>query len=121
MLKPIILLTLILTAGCSDSLSTLTLSVENAHVDLAQQVEGDWDSVCILTPYTTDENAAKVTGLNITDVKGTGIENSDSFQVLVFLKNQALHRKYRVSMENARFELTAPWCFDKEQSYLVAD
>lgn len=121
MLKRLAILTLILVTGCSDTLSTLTLSVENGHVDLAQQVEGDWDSVCILTPYTTDIKAGILTGLKQSDISGTGIESSDAFQVLVFLKDQALHSKYRVSMQTARFDLTAPWCFDKEQSYLVAD
>lgn len=121
MLKRFALLVFALVTGCSDSLPALTLSVENGHVDLAQQVEGDWDGVCVLTPYTTDKKAAILTGLKHSDISGTGIESSDSFQVLVFLKNQALHSKYSVSMETARFDLTAPWCFDKEQSYLVAD
>jgi hypothetical protein len=119
MLKRLTILTLALV-GCSQSLPQLSLTVENGHVDLAQQVDGDWDSVCILTPYITDNKAAKITGLNIVDVTGTGISSSDSFQVLVFLKDQALHNKYQVNFSDVRFDLTAPWCFDKEQSYLVA-
>lgn len=119
MIKRISLLALLLT-GCSQSLPPLALTVENGHVDLAQQVTGDWDSVCILTPYTTDTKAALITGLNVADIAGSGIASSDSFQVLVFLKDQALHSQYQVNFSDARFDLTTPWCFDKEQSYLVA-
>lgn len=114
-------LLLVLLTGCSQSLIPLTLVVENGHVDLAQQVSGDWDRVCILTPYTTDKQASKLTGLDHSQIAGTGIMSSDSFHVLVFLNGQSLHGLYEVNRNNVEFNLTAPWCFSKEQSYLVVN
>ncbi|MGR6871674.1 hypothetical protein ACU6U9_05060 [Pseudomonas sp. HK3] len=83
MIKRISFVMLLLT-GCSQSLPPLELVVKNNHVDLAQQVEGNWDNVCILTPYTTPMQAAELTGLDVRDVSGTGIESSDSYNVLLF-------------------------------------
>jgi len=120
MIKRISLLALLLT-GCSQSLPSLELTVENGHVDLAQQVAGEWDNVCVLTPYTTDAQAAKLTGLDIKDISGTGIMSSDSINVLVFLKDGELDRLYQVNREAVEINLTEPWCFTKEQSYLVVN
>jgi hypothetical protein len=120
MIKRISLLLVLLT-GCSQSLSPLTLVVENGYVDLAQQVPGDWDRVCILTPYTTDKQAVKLTGLDHSQIAGTGIMSSDEFHVLVFLNAQSLYELYQVNRKNVEFNLTAPWCFSKEQSYLVVN
>jgi hypothetical protein len=120
MIKRISLLALLLT-GCSQPLPTLELEVKNGHVDLAQQVAGDWDNVCVLTPYTTDAQAAKLTGLEIKQISGTGIMSSDGFNVLVFLQNGALKNMYQVDRSEIEINLTEPWCFTKEQSYLVVN
>ncbi len=114
-------LVLLLLTGCSPSLLPLSLEVENGHVDLAQQVSGEWDRVCILTPYTTDEQAVKLTGLDKRDIGDTGIVSSDGFNVLVFLNGTSLHGLYQVNREKVEFNLTAPWCFSKAQSYLVVN
>ena len=120
MIKRISFAMLLLT-GCSQPLPSLELVVENNHVDLAQQVEGGWDRVCILTPYTTPVQAAELTGLDVPDVSGTGIESSDSYNVLLFMKGGRLNNAYQVNRAKVEFNLTAPWCFDKEQSYLVVN
>lgn len=120
MIKRISLLSALLT-GCSQSLPTLELSVENNHVDLAQQVNLIWDQVCILTPYTTPAQAAALTGLNVLDVSNTGIESSDSYSVLLFMEGGHLNQAYKVDRADVEFNLTTPWCFSRAQSYLVVN
>lgn len=80
--------------GCG--VKEIDLNTRNGVVDLKQFVEGDWDNVCVLPPYTSDEKGADITGLATSDISKSGIALSDSFSTLVFLKGGKRHSVYNV-------------------------
>lgn len=107
-------------AACSQELPTLDLRVIRGEVDLARQVPGDWDRVCLLTPYTSTGVAAEKTGLSMMEVAGLGLENSDHLHILFFMRGEQVFAAYQVPRQQVDFDYTQPTCLDKSDATLKA-
>lgn len=97
--------------ACSEDLPALDLRVIRGEVDLSRQVPGDWDRVCLLTPYTPTQLAAETTGLSTLEVAGLGIETSDRFHVLFFMRGEQVFAAYQVPRSKVDFAYNQPQCF----------
>lgn len=63
------------------------LKSSNREIDFSQFDDFDWDKLIILRPYSTIENVEKELNLNLRNIRQNGIEFSDSFSLIVFLKD----------------------------------
>lgn len=91
----LVLITLV-TIGCSsggDSDSGLSIKIDTLLnrdkteiVDLTMLGNDNWDRVCFFGPYTRDAN--KALGFDWDIKKETSIEESDSINVIAFVKNE---------------------------------
>lgn len=76
------------------SVDSLSISVRNGMIlDFGAMVEGDWNRLCIITPYTPMEQAMKTTGLNLDRLENYGMAYREDANLLVFAK-EAMVRKY---------------------------
>ena len=78
------------SSGISPRLSRRVADVERPVIDLAEVVPGDWDRVCVLAPYTNNEQAEHVLGFAWDVERHTDIASSDGEVVLVFIRGQSV-------------------------------
>ena len=73
---------------------TLTEKVEtelhsnNRAVDFEKVADFEWDNLIILGPYSQVEKIEEEKGLNLENIRQNGIEYSDYYDLIVFLKNK---------------------------------
>ena len=115
-MKKVILILVIALCSCSKKPETLKIGVFNDEVDLSKAVSGEWDTACILTPYTSVETGAQLTGLSQEEIANTGIEVSDSFNTIVFLHQGEKFVIYNVSRIKVKFPVTKATCFAKNEA-----
>ena len=64
------------------------LNSENGTVDFAKVTDFEWDSLIILGPYSVVDEIEKEFNLNLTNIRQNGIEYSDFYDLVVFLKDK---------------------------------
>lgn len=104
--------------ACSDSLPELELRAVQGRVNLAKQVPGDWDQICLLTPYTASVTAGEFTGLSALEVAEIGIADADDFNALFFMRGDQVFAAYQVSRDRIDFDYTQAQCFPKSEAEL---
>jgi hypothetical protein len=85
-------LTLATTVGCSESKPGISVAIAGqfrrsagGNVDLVEANPGDWDRVCVLGPYSSNDTAKRTLGF-AWDVEGrTPIRRNDGIAVLLFV------------------------------------
>ena len=61
MVRFLILILVLSLPGCSTrSSETLVLDADSGIIDLAEQLPGEWQRVCILPPYSTNRTAREL-------------------------------------------------------------
>lgn len=114
----LVVLFIALLTACSADVEELELRSSSGQVNLAQQVPGDWERICIFTPYTTGDRAEELSGIPGYIVNATDIAHSDSFVILAALYADESYSLYRVSMANVVFVNHSPECFGRDQAVL---
>ncbi|MDT0687303.1 hypothetical protein [Autumnicola psychrophila] len=64
------------------------LSSQSGKVDLAKITDFEWDSLIILGPYSQIEKIEEELNLNLSNIRQNGIQHSDSYDLIVFLKDK---------------------------------
>jgi len=104
--------------SCSSAVNDLSLRSHNGEVDLTQQIPGDWQKVCLFTPYTTGLMGQELSGIDSEAIEKMGIHNSDSFTVLALINADDSYTFYRVSRRDTAFAYTQSQCFNRSASRL---
>lgn len=114
----IISLFVMLLTACYAAIEEPELSPSLGQVDLARQLSGDWERICIFTPYTTGVRGEAISGINRYAIHATDIPHSDSFVVLGAVFADESYTLYRVSMDNVAFVNNQPECFSRDAAVL---
>lgn len=97
--------------GCSDptssSIAAQFSSSKGQRVDLATAVDGSWDRVCILGPYSTNDDAAEALGFSWPAETLTDIASDDGISLLIFAQGKSVlkfveHPRGRGDFSNLR-------------------
>jgi hypothetical protein len=64
------------------------LSSKNRTIDFAKVADFEWDSLIILGPYSQVEKIEEELSLNLENIRQNGIEYSDYYDLVVFLKDK---------------------------------
>lgn len=110
---------LILNA-CSNELPDLDLHTNRGHIDLARQVPGDWDRVCILTSDTTPETAADATGAEVLASSLGGLRQDEQTDLLFFLRGRQIFAAYSIPSDSIEFGQALPHCLARDNAILNA-
>ncbi|MEO8019319.1 MAG: hypothetical protein ABI769_16030 [Pseudomonadota bacterium] len=74
-------------SGISTALTALVKDDSHEFVDLGQIDGSEWDRVCFLTPYMSNEGTEKVLGFRWNSDHYTSIRENDGIAVLVLVKD----------------------------------
>ncbi|WP_292948630.1 hypothetical protein [Olleya sp. UBA1516] len=64
------------------------LHSKNRTVDFSKVADFEWDSLIILGPYSQVERIEEEFSLNLKNIRQNGIEYSDYYDLIVFVKNK---------------------------------
>lgn len=103
------------SAAIADSFS----SSESGAVDLSAVVQGDWDRVCVLGPYSNNDKAAQTLGFTWPAETLTDVHQNDGFSVLVFVRGDAVLKHVEHSRGSGDFSNLSGRCFPKDNAKFV--
>src|SRR5687768_14682276 len=80
-------------AGCgqqdpvSRSIAATVEKGPRTRLALAEHTRFEWDTVCVIGPYASDEQVASLTGIHGAAGHAHGIQSSDAMHVLMFISD----------------------------------
>jgi hypothetical protein len=102
--------------GCTEKpfqAQELKLDLSKAYVDLAETLVGDWERVCLITPYSSNEYASEVVGFHVNVEERSRISVLDGISLLVTVKNQNIEDMYEVPRKNLDFSSLGAHCYER--------
>ncbi len=96
--------------------SQTKIDIENNEIDLSQQLKGEWETVCVLTPYSTSEDAFKLMGVEYDADTKSRIGSSDSISLLVTIQNGEVVGHHEVNRGNVDFATLGAGCYPRTES-----
>ena len=111
--KSIFLVLVLLLSSCTEIIGVqkLTFDTSGNIVDLSKEVDGKWDRVCILTPYSTNKYAEEILGFKFDVETKTDIFSSDGISVLIFVNDNHAIKYYEVPRNNVDFSSLDAACY----------
>jgi len=112
-------LTLLVLVGCQSQRASLAISYHFRHdavVDLASIVPGDWDRVCFLGPYSTDEDAELLLGHSWSLKSNSSVGESDGISLLLFVRGDDVILAIDHPRNKGDFSQLDDQCFARSQA-----
>ena len=122
----LVIIGFLLISGCSRSNTDISVQIEKlfgnsstAPIDLSLVGPSSWERVCVLPPYTDNEQAERILGFKWNADHITSIRDSDAINVLVFIQGKTViafteHRRVK-----GDFSKLVPRCLPRERSTVV--
>lgn len=100
----------------------LKLRPTNGQIALSEVIEGKWETVCFIGPYTHNEEASEIAGFPL-DVEGVSdIEWSDRIVLLAAIAGDNRARLFEVRRGIVDFVHQAGKCYSRKRStFRIAD
>ena len=109
--------------GCrnqdSAAITHNVLRSERRAVDLSAAVPGDWDTVCVLGPYSNNEKAEQTLGFPWAAETLTDIHHNDGISVLVFVRGNAVMKHVEHPRSSGEFSSLSGRCFPKNRATFI--
>lgn len=115
---------LALLSGCfseTTSAPTLNLSYADTPIDLAKHVNGDWQKVCILGPYSDNELVQEVVGFSWPLESLSSVWANDGVSLLIFIKDEFVQSHFEVSRGKYDFNSLDEQCIDKSDAIFTKE
>jgi len=104
-----------LLAGCQD-VDTLRVQPNQSRVDLSQEIQGNWTRVCVIGPYSDNEQASRIVGFAIDVERPSDIERSDAIVLIAVIDAEQSASLLRVERNIADFAALSGECFRRTQA-----
>jgi hypothetical protein len=115
-----LLLLLGIGTACSENDQFISIQIEKRleaanweSLDLALVGPAQWETVCVLPPYTNNAQAKAILGFDWDAEGRTAIKSSDSINVLVFLREKKVLAFSEHSRAKGDFAELAPSCLPR--------
>ncbi|WP_338728573.1 hypothetical protein V8687_11195 [Shewanella baltica] len=72
-------------------------------IDLGKEIEGDWDKVCFLPPYTNNDLAREVLSIEFDAEGNSGVYVLDSITLVVIIKQNTVLECFETPRNNVDF------------------
>lgn len=116
-IRPTIILALCLVlAACGGDAVPMRIPDSGGIVNLAEQLPGEWDRVCILTPYAQVWTTKDVLGFYYLVELHSSIVTRDDISLLVTARGDAFVGAYEVSRADKDFTTLGQRCFARPQA-----
>lgn len=118
-----LVLTIAALCGCSDpassSIAEQFSASEGRRVDLGSAVDGNWDRVCVLGPYSTDSDAAEALGFSWPAEALTDIARDDGISLLIFVREKSVLKFVEHPRRFGDFSNLSGRCFARKSAKFV--
>ncbi|MGM9482203.1 hypothetical protein ACS5PN_13525 [Roseateles sp. NT4] len=104
--------------GISDRLSALVDSGA-AAIDMALLGPADWQKVCVLQPYTSNERAEQILGFKWDAASKSSIGTNDGIHLLVFVKGSDVVAYAEHPRSKGDFLKLSPHCLSRSHAHLL--
>jgi hypothetical protein len=119
----VLILTVAALCGCNDPTSSsiaAQFSASNGRrVDLESAVDGSWDRVCVLGPYSTDADAAEALGFSWPANTLTDIASDDGISLLIFAQGKSVVKFVEHPRNSGDFSNLRGRCFPRTSAKFV--
>lgn len=109
--------------GCSNPTQNISHNIESqlnqspiAPIDIRTVGPADWESVCILEPYTNNQRAEEILGFQWDAESETKIAESDGINVLIFVRGQEVVAFTEHPRNKGDFVGIEPKCVSRRQA-----
>lgn len=120
MLRKVVLFTLfmILSACAREKpiAQKLDLAPQNGQIDLAGVLSNPWDRVCIIAPYSYNEDVQTLLGTELNIEARSRIDELDNISLLVTLQGDRVTGLFEVPRGSVDFAHLGKQCFPREKS-----
>ena len=123
--RTVLIVVFLFLSACADRNEINTQIETQLHarpkgpLDLAHIGPSSWERICVLGPYTTNEQAEKVLGFKWDATGKTSIGGNDGINVLVFAKGQQVIAHTEYPRNKVDFSKMAPRCLNRNQATLI--
>ena len=117
MVRFLILILVLSLPGCSTrSSETLVLDTDSGIIDLAEQLPGEWQRVCILPPYSTNRTARELLGFDYDVESRSAIPASDGITLLLAVDNGTVVGAFEIGRRNIDFASLGAVCYGRSEA-----
>jgi len=109
---------ILLCVSCSEfeQAKIRTFERSDGRLNLANELNGDWDKVCFITPYMDNETAKNIIGFYFDVEAVSGITDLDSITLLVTIKQNQLIEYVEIPRNNIDLSSLDAHCYLREQA-----
>ena len=114
-----------LLAGCNSTATqtrdTLTDQLESSveTIDLADIGSSDWERLCVLAPYSTNESAIAQFGFDWDAEGKTGIEQRDDVYIIVFADQENVLSHVEMPRQSRELINSSISCLERSDSTII--
>jgi hypothetical protein len=94
---------------------------KGTSVSLAVAVPGNWEKICVLGPYSSNETAKKTLGFSWDAETKTSITTNEGISLLLFVQESKVTAYVEHPRNHGDFSNLTAQCFRKEQTEFVHD
>ncbi len=114
-----VLCLLAVLSGCFSETTyapSLNLSYAVEPISLAEHVSGDWETLCVLGPYSDDVLAQEVLGFHWPLETNSSVWVNDGASLLIFIKNKSVQSYFEVSIRHYDFNYLDEQCINRDRA-----
>ena len=107
------LILVFLSSSCTNNQAVYERSFDydSGVVDLSAEIEGDWDKVCLITPYFDNQLAEELIGFKFDVESKSDIYVSDGITLLLVIKDEHVIEQFQVPRNNIDFSSVDADCY----------
>lgn len=104
---------ILLTVSCSKSYNPpiKTFDVPYGELRLSEKLDGDWERVCLIKPYSTNELAEQIIGFQFDVESKSGISVLDGITLVLVISNESVIEYFETPRNNVDFSSLKQNCF----------
>ena len=111
-----ILLLALVSCNQAEQLQIKVFDISSGEINLSRELNGEWERVCIITPYSSNETAKAILGFDFDVINKSHIYVQDGITLLITVKNNAVIEYFETPRNNVDFSSLKAGCYLREKS-----
>jgi hypothetical protein len=110
---------LFLSISCSEigKAPKRVFTFSGSTIDLSTEIEGDWDKVCLFTPYSSNQEAERLIGFEFDIESKSNIYELDSITLFLVVKRRQVIDYFEVPRNSIDFSAREADCYPREKAW----
>jgi hypothetical protein len=118
---------LVAAVGCtaldstSSAIAKQFAESKGSSVSLTTAVPGDWEKVCVLGPYSSNDTAKQTLGFEWNAEAKTSIQTNEGISLLLFVQDKQVVSYVEHPRNHGDFSNLTTQCFPREKAQFIHD